>query len=206
MLSQLRLAFIISGLPIPWSSAVLIWDKNILVGNWWLMCFACSNGCFSEWMRRSEARHQHVLCPQCRTTVQFVGRNHFLQNIQEVVLSVHLHMTILLCFIYACFLSFLVTISENVMLGYIESGYRTEAANWRSRSVRLIFINPIKSCKYLLQYLRLSNWFCKYIKHLLSRWLSHYHFLNTVIVFLVQLVVSYTYLTCCLKYHNLHTF
>ena len=168
------------------------------------MCSACSNGCFSEWMRRSEARHQHVLCPQCRTTVQFVGRNHFLQNIQEVVLSVHLHMTILLCFIYACFLSFLVTISEPVILGYIKSGYRTEAANWRSRSVRLIFINPIKSCKYLLQYLRLSNWFCKYIKHLLS--LSHYHFLNTLIVFLVQLVVSYTYLPCCLKYHNLHTF
>lgn len=108
--------------------------------------------------------------------------------------------------LHICFLSFLVTISETVMLGYIESGYRTEAASWRSRSVRLIFINPIKSCKYLLQYLLLSNWFCKYIKHLLSRWLSHYHFLNTLIVFLVQLVVSYTYLTCCLKYHNLHTF
>lgn len=45
------------------------------------------NGCFSEWMRRSEARHQHVLCPQCRTTVQFVGRNHFLQNIQEDILK-----------------------------------------------------------------------------------------------------------------------
>ncbi|KAF3576355.1 hypothetical protein DY000_02029280 [Brassica cretica] len=26
------------------------------------------NGCFSEWMRRSEARHQHVMCPLCRTT------------------------------------------------------------------------------------------------------------------------------------------
>ncbi|CAN8287424.1 unnamed protein product [Cochlearia groenlandica] len=45
------------------------------------------NGCFSEWMRRSEAKHQHVLCPQCRTTVQFVGRNHFLQNIQEDILK-----------------------------------------------------------------------------------------------------------------------
>ncbi|CAH2059034.1 unnamed protein product [Thlaspi arvense] len=45
------------------------------------------NGCFSEWMRRSEAKHQHVLCPQCRTTVQYVGRNHFLQNIQEDILK-----------------------------------------------------------------------------------------------------------------------
>ncbi|XP_010461555.1 PREDICTED: E3 ubiquitin-protein ligase CHFR-like isoform X2 [Camelina sativa] len=45
------------------------------------------NGCFSEWMRRSKAKHQHVLCPQCRTTVQYVGKNHFLKNIQEDILN-----------------------------------------------------------------------------------------------------------------------
>ncbi|KAG7656750.1 Zinc finger C3HC4 RING-type [Arabidopsis suecica] len=46
------------------------------------------NGCFSEWMRRSEEKHKHVLCPQCRTTVQYVGKNHFLKNIQEDILKV----------------------------------------------------------------------------------------------------------------------
>ncbi|KAI4369306.1 hypothetical protein MLD38_017762 [Melastoma candidum] len=41
------------------------------------------NGCFSEWLKRSQRRHSAVLCPQCRATVQFVGRNHFLNNIVE---------------------------------------------------------------------------------------------------------------------------
>lgn len=43
-----------------------------------------SNGCFSEWLRRSQEKHSNVLCPQCRAVVQFVGRNHFLHNIEEV--------------------------------------------------------------------------------------------------------------------------
>ncbi|KAB5561196.1 hypothetical protein DKX38_006153 [Salix brachista] len=43
------------------------------------------NGCFSEWLRRSQERHASVLCPQCRAVVQFAGRNHFLRNIEEVI-------------------------------------------------------------------------------------------------------------------------
>ncbi|MCL7051100.1 hypothetical protein MKW94_001487 [Papaver nudicaule] len=45
------------------------------------------NGCFSEWLRRSLEKHPRVLCPQCRGTVQFVGRNHFLHNIEEGILQ-----------------------------------------------------------------------------------------------------------------------
>ncbi|KAI3917288.1 hypothetical protein MKX01_000065 [Papaver californicum] len=44
------------------------------------------NGCFSEWLRRSLEKHPRVLCPQCRGTVQFVGRNHFLHNVEEGIL------------------------------------------------------------------------------------------------------------------------
>ncbi|XP_041008134.1 E3 ubiquitin-protein ligase CHFR [Juglans microcarpa x Juglans regia] len=45
------------------------------------------NGCFSEWLRRSQEKHSSVLCPQCRAVVQFVGRNHFLHNIAEDILE-----------------------------------------------------------------------------------------------------------------------
>lgn len=45
------------------------------------------NGCFSEWLRRSQEKHSRVLCPQCRGVVQFVGRNHFLHNIAEDILE-----------------------------------------------------------------------------------------------------------------------
>lgn len=45
------------------------------------------NGCFSEWLRRSQEKHSSVLCPQCRAVVQFVGRNHFLHNIEEDILQ-----------------------------------------------------------------------------------------------------------------------
>ncbi|XP_027179370.1 E3 ubiquitin-protein ligase CHFR isoform X1 [Coffea eugenioides] len=45
------------------------------------------NGCFSEWLRRSQKKHSNVLCPQCRAVVQFVGRNHFLHSIEEDVLK-----------------------------------------------------------------------------------------------------------------------
>jgi len=45
-----------------------------------------SNGCFSEWLRRSNERHSAVLCPQCRAVVLFVGKNHFLRTIAEVSL------------------------------------------------------------------------------------------------------------------------
>ncbi|RWW29172.1 hypothetical protein GW17_00006308 [Ensete ventricosum] len=50
-----------------------------------------SNGCFSEWLRRSSTkfnnRAQSVVCPQCRAVVLSVGRNHFLHNIEEVAFS-----------------------------------------------------------------------------------------------------------------------
>jgi hypothetical protein len=49
--------------------------------------FFLSNGCFSEWLRRSSSnsrdKSQSAACPQCRTAVQSVGRNHFLHNIEE---------------------------------------------------------------------------------------------------------------------------
>ncbi|XAR65819.1 Ubiquitin--protein ligase [Bertholletia excelsa] len=45
------------------------------------------NGCFSEWLRRSQEKHSRVLCPHCRAVVQFVGRNHFLHNIEEDILQ-----------------------------------------------------------------------------------------------------------------------
>ncbi|XP_012857508.1 PREDICTED: uncharacterized protein LOC105976794 [Erythranthe guttata] len=41
------------------------------------------NGCFSEWLKRCQEKRSTVLCPQCRAVVQFVGRNHFLHNIEE---------------------------------------------------------------------------------------------------------------------------
>ncbi|KAK7291498.1 hypothetical protein RIF29_06692 [Crotalaria pallida] len=41
------------------------------------------NGCFSEWLRRSQEKRSTVLCPQCRGVVQFVGKNHFLRTIAE---------------------------------------------------------------------------------------------------------------------------
>ncbi|XVE83495.1 hypothetical protein DITRI_Ditri16bG0092400 [Diplodiscus trichospermus] len=46
------------------------------------------NGCFSEWLKRSQKKHSSVLCPQCRAVVQFAGRNHFLRNIEEDILQV----------------------------------------------------------------------------------------------------------------------
>ncbi|KAI3511370.1 hypothetical protein L1887_18522 [Cichorium endivia] len=45
------------------------------------------NGCFSEWLKRSQAKHASVLCPHCRAVVQFVGKNHFLHNIEEEILQ-----------------------------------------------------------------------------------------------------------------------
>ncbi|XP_058183232.1 uncharacterized protein LOC131301102 [Rhododendron vialii] len=45
------------------------------------------NGCFSEWLRRSQEKHSSVLCPQCRAVVQFVSRNHFLHNIEEDIMQ-----------------------------------------------------------------------------------------------------------------------
>ncbi|XP_039064400.1 E3 ubiquitin-protein ligase CHFR-like [Hibiscus syriacus] len=45
------------------------------------------NGCFSEWLERSQKKHSRVLCPQCRAVVQFAGRNPFLRNIEEEILQ-----------------------------------------------------------------------------------------------------------------------
>ncbi|XP_076902892.1 uncharacterized protein LOC143557783 [Bidens hawaiensis] len=45
------------------------------------------NGCFSEWLKRSQQKYTIVLCPHCRSTVQFVGRNHFLHSIEEDILQ-----------------------------------------------------------------------------------------------------------------------
>ncbi|KAJ4715121.1 E3 ubiquitin-protein ligase CHFR [Melia azedarach] len=44
------------------------------------------NGCFSEWLRRSQAKRSSVLCPNCRAVVQFVGRNHYLHNTEQSIL------------------------------------------------------------------------------------------------------------------------
>ncbi|XP_031402806.1 E3 ubiquitin-protein ligase CHFR [Punica granatum] len=47
------------------------------------------NGCFSEWLRRCQERNSSVICPQCRAVIQFVGKNHFLQNIVEDILQAY---------------------------------------------------------------------------------------------------------------------
>ncbi|CAM8957823.1 unnamed protein product [Rhodiola kirilowii] len=44
------------------------------------------NGCFSEWLRRSQLKHTNVLCPHCRGVIQCVGRNHFMHNIEQDIL------------------------------------------------------------------------------------------------------------------------
>ncbi|KAJ0040824.1 hypothetical protein Pint_27544 [Pistacia integerrima] len=48
------------------------------------------NGCFSEWLRRSQDKRATVLCPHCRAVVQFVGRNHYLRNVEQVVHQISL--------------------------------------------------------------------------------------------------------------------
>ncbi|RAL39819.1 hypothetical protein DM860_013020 [Cuscuta australis] len=45
------------------------------------------NGCFSEWLRRSQEKHSSVKCPECRAVVQFVGKNAFLHNIENSILQ-----------------------------------------------------------------------------------------------------------------------
>ncbi|XP_043709656.1 E3 ubiquitin-protein ligase CHFR isoform X2 [Telopea speciosissima] len=45
------------------------------------------NGCFSEWLRWCQEKRSSVLCPQCRAVVCYVGRNHFLHNIEENILQ-----------------------------------------------------------------------------------------------------------------------
>ncbi|KAL5753441.1 hypothetical protein ACOSP7_023621 [Xanthoceras sorbifolium] len=45
------------------------------------------NGCFSEWLRRSQDKRTSVLCPHCRAVIQFVGRNHYLHNIEQSILQ-----------------------------------------------------------------------------------------------------------------------
>uniref|UniRef100_A0A7N0TWX3 RING-type domain-containing protein n=1 Tax=Kalanchoe fedtschenkoi TaxID=63787 RepID=A0A7N0TWX3_KALFE len=44
------------------------------------------NGCFSEWIRMSQLKHANVLCPQCKGVVQCVGRNHFMNYIEQDIL------------------------------------------------------------------------------------------------------------------------
>ncbi|GKV49510.1 hypothetical protein SLEP1_g56259 [Rubroshorea leprosula] len=45
------------------------------------------NGCFSEWLKRSQKKQRGVLCLQYRAVVRFAGRNHFLHNIEEGLLQ-----------------------------------------------------------------------------------------------------------------------
>lgn len=84
MLSLLRLVFIIFGSFFNLYSlynAIQMLCMIILINN----CLFFSNGCFSEWLRRSQEKHSSVKCPECRAVVQFVGKNPFLHNIEEVI-------------------------------------------------------------------------------------------------------------------------
>lgn len=45
------------------------------------------NACFSQWYRRSERKGDNCICPQCRSDVYSVGRNHSLRNIVEDMLK-----------------------------------------------------------------------------------------------------------------------
>jgi len=69
----------------------------------------------------------------------------------------------------ASFMLELLMNNSALMLGNIKSGCCTEATSWRYCSVGLICIDTIKSCKYLLQYLLLGNYFWKYIMPLFNK-------------------------------------
>ncbi|XP_078157520.1 RING/U-box superfamily protein [Carex rostrata] len=49
------------------------------------------NGCFSEWLRKSSNgsrdKAPNLPCPQCRSIVHSVGKNHYLQNIENAILK-----------------------------------------------------------------------------------------------------------------------
>lgn len=87
-----------------WSVWNLIssWSIVWYLGINWPVLVHCSNGCFSEWLRRSQERHATVLCPQCRAVVQFAGKNHFLREVVEVILC----LSILICQIAIFFAPF----------------------------------------------------------------------------------------------------
>ncbi|RZS10460.1 hypothetical protein BHM03_00041692 [Ensete ventricosum] len=72
-------------------SGLLIIEFMLLDSSFRTTLLSYSNGCFSEWLRRSSTkfnnRAQSVVCPQCRAVVLSVGRNHFLHNIEEVAFS-----------------------------------------------------------------------------------------------------------------------
>ena len=78
--------------------------------------FFLSNGCFSEWLRRSSSnsrdKSQSAACPQCRTAVQSVGRNHFLHNIEEarylllMTLFINMFLKLLWTARFICFYAF----------------------------------------------------------------------------------------------------
>ncbi|XP_065873581.1 uncharacterized protein [Euphorbia lathyris] len=61
-----------------------IWHDAVTVGP---CLHNFCNGCFSEWLRRSQEKRSNVLCPHCRAVVLFVGRSHFLHNIEEDILQ-----------------------------------------------------------------------------------------------------------------------
>ncbi|KAI3683241.1 hypothetical protein L1987_83742 [Smallanthus sonchifolius] len=43
------------------------------------------NGCLLGWLRRSQENHTTVVCPDCKSCVQSVGRNRFLRRIEEEI-------------------------------------------------------------------------------------------------------------------------
>lgn len=102
-----------------------------------LWIFPPSNGCFSEWLRRSQEKHSSVLCPQCRAVVQFVSRNHFLHNIEEVAPSSTLVLFFLRFLICWAYLQLLVSLFEDFQ-HLFRSIWREKGMLWRQKSVPII--------------------------------------------------------------------
>ncbi|CAL5214675.1 unnamed protein product [Lathyrus oleraceus] len=78
------------------------------------------NGCFSQWLRRSQENHSTVLCPQCRGVVHLVGKNHFLRAIAEDMIRADSSLrrsqdetTVLDTYAY---------VRSNLLIGYIKKG------------------------------------------------------------------------------------
>ncbi|KAL5053190.1 hypothetical protein RYX36_033872 [Vicia faba] len=78
------------------------------------------NGCFSQWLRRSQENHSTVLCPQCRAVIHLAGKNHFLRTIAEDMVRADSSLrrsldetTVLDTYAY---------VRSNLLIGYVKNG------------------------------------------------------------------------------------
>lgn len=82
-----------------------------------------SNGCFSEWLRRSQDKRTSVLCPHCRAVIQFVGRNHYLHNIEQVVILFFNELIYMIFLYFKIKFSFLIK-NELIYMMFLETVFK----------------------------------------------------------------------------------